>query len=395
MRRISIDKTEPGMALGKTIYTDSFDVLLNRGVVLTKDYIVRLKTRGYTTIYVEDAETADVIIKDPISDKIRIMATKDVLKVFKVTQACLVKIEAHTADAILKSINTPKFKKSFQQNPLLAHLCNNIGNFLEGIMSQDVLSGLNSIKSFDNYTYEHSVDTAVISTIIAKKLLLNQDKLKQVAVGEFLHDIGKIFIDEKIINKPGKLTPEEFEQVKLHPVYGYELLKDVEQIGSVAAHIPYQHHERQDGRGYPRGLRGDNKLDTGSLKFQEGDRLIMLAEIAAIADFYDACTSDRPYRKGLPPDLVYELIKTGSGVQFNKELVDCFLSVVPKYPVGYELRVKSGEYKDYTGIVASVNPQRLSSPKILLLNDDQKKKIKPIEIDLGSYTRHIEVECFS
>ena len=199
-------------------------------------------------------------------------------------------------------------------------------------MSQDVLSGLNSIKSFDNYTYEHSVDTAVISTIIAKKLMLNQEKLKQVAVGEFLHDIGKIFIDEKIINKPGKLTPEEFEMVKLHPVYGYELLKDVEQIGSVAAHIPFQHHERQDGRGYPRGLRGNNKLDMGSLKFQEGDRLIMLAEIAAIADFYDACISDRPYRKGLSPDLVYELIKTGSGVQFNKELVDCFISVVPKYP---------------------------------------------------------------
>ncbi|MEK7732914.1 MAG: hypothetical protein AAB318_01755, partial [Planctomycetota bacterium] len=150
-----------------------------------------------------------------------------------------------------------------------------------------------------------------------------------------------------------------------------------------------------DGRGYPRGLKGTNKLDMGSLKFQEGDRLIMLAEIAAIADFYDACISDRPYRKGLSPDLVYELIKTGSGVQFNKELVDCFISVVPKYPVGYEMRVKSGEYKDYTGIVASVNPQRLSSPKILLLNDAQKKKIKPIEIDLGSYTRHIEIECFS
>ncbi|MEK6729688.1 MAG: HD-GYP domain-containing protein [Planctomycetota bacterium] len=395
MRRISIDKTEPGVVLGKTIYTDSFDVLLNKGVVLTTDYIIRLKARGYTTIYVDDAETADVVIKDPISDKIRTMATKDIHKVYKITQASMVKIEADTADAVIKSINTPKFKKAFQHNPILTHLCNNLNHFLEGIMSQDVLSGLNSIKSFDNYTYEHSVDTAVISTIIAKKLMLSQDKLKQVAVGEFLHDIGKIFIDEKIINKPGKLTPEEFETVKLHPVYGYELLKDVERIGSVAAHIPYQHHERQDGRGYPRGLKGTNKLDMGSLKFQEGDRLIMLAEIAAIADFYDACISDRPYRKGLSPDLVYELIKTGSGVQFNKELVDCFLSVVPKYPVGYEMRVKSGEYKDYTGIVASVNPQRLSSPKILLLNDDQKKKIKPIEIDLGSYTRHIEIECFS
>ena len=393
MRRISIDKTEPGMVLGKTIYSDNFDILLNKGVVLTKDYIIRLKTRGYTTIYIDDAETADVVIKDPISDKIRTMATKDILKTYKVTQSSIVKIEAETSDAVIKSINTPKFKKSFQQNPALTHLCDNINRFLEDIMSQDVLSGLNSIKSFDNYTYEHSVDTAVISTIIAKKLLLNQEKLKQVAIGEFLHDIGKIFINEKIINKPGKLTPEEFETVKMHPVYGYELLKDVDQIGSVAAHIPYQHHERQDGRGYPRGLRGSNKLDMGSLKFYEGDRLIMLAEIAAIADFYDACVSDRPYRKGLPPDLVHELIKTGSGVQFNKELVDCFLNVVPKYPVGYEIRVKCGEYKDFTGVVASLNPHQLSTPKILLLNDNQKKKIKPIEIDLSAFSGFIEIEC--
>ena len=163
--------------------------------------------------------------------------------------------------------------------------------------------------------------------------------MKQLAIGEFLHDIGKIFIDEKIINKPGKLTPEEYEKMKMHPVYGYELLKDVDKTEGVASHIPFQHHERQDGRGYPRGLRGSNKIDMGSLtgllKFHEGDKLIILAEIAAIADFYDACISDRPYRRGLPPDLVFELIKSGSGSQFNKELVDCFL-VVPKYPVGYE-----------------------------------------------------------
>ena len=395
MRIISIDKIVPGMILGKTIYSAGTNVLLHRGVALTNNYIVKLKARGHTAICIDDVETADIVIKDPISDKIRAMATKDILKVYKVTQTSMVRIEADTTDAIIKSINSPKFKKSFQQNPLLAHLCDNINYFLADIMNHDVLSGLHSIKSFDNYTYEHSVDTAVISTIIAKHLLLSHEKLKQIAVGGFLHDIGKIFIDEKIINKPLKLTPEEFEMAKLHPVYGYELLKDVHQIGSIPSHIAYQHHEKQNGRGYPRGLRGNNKLDTGSLKYQEDDRLIMLAEIAAIADFYDACISNRPYRKGLSPDLVYDLIKFGSGSQFNKELVDCFLSVVPKYPVGYEVRVIYGEYQGYTGVVALVNHQQLSSPKILLLNDNRKKKIKPIELDLSSSPRRIEIECFS
>ncbi len=397
MRRLPIDKVEPGMVLGKSIYRDNYDILLNRGVTLTSDYITRLKARGHTTVYVTDAETADVIIPDPISDKIRAMATKDIQKAYKFTQSILVKIEADTSEAIIKSINSPKFKKSFLQNPVLTQLCENVDRFLEDVMSQNVLSGLNSIKSFDNYTYEHSIDTAVISTIIAKKLLLNQEKLKQLAIGEFLHDIGKIFIDEKIINKPGKLTPEEYEKMKMHPVYGYELLKDVDKTEGVASHIPFQHHERQDGRGYPRGLRGSNKIDMGSLtgllKFHEGDKLIILAEIAAIADFYDACISDRPYRRGLPPDLVLELIKTGSGSQFNKELVDCFLKVVPKYPVGYEIKVKCGEYTGFTGVVASFNPHQLSHPKILLLNDNQTNKIKSIEIDLSTYSGFIEIDC--
>lgn len=387
------------MVLGKSIYSDNYDILMNRGIPLTIDYIARLKSRGHTTVYVTDAETADIIIKNPISDKIRAIATKDIQKMYRTTQMSLGKIGNATSADIIKNINLSKFKKSFQQNPDLTHLCESVDRFLEDITPQTVLSGVNAIKRFDYYAYEHSVDTAVISVLIAKKLSLAQDKLKQLVAGEFLHDIGKVCIDEKTANQPGKLSPEEYEKIKMHPVYGYEILKDVDKIEGVAAHISFQHHERQDGMGYPRGLRGSNKIDmgslTGELKFTTSDKLVILAEIAAIADFYDACISDRPYRTGLSPDLVYELIKAGSGWQFNKELVDCFLSVVPKYPVGYEIRVTSGEYKDFTGVVATLNPFKLSAPKILLLNDNQKNKIKQIEIDLYSYRGLIDIECIN
>ena len=387
------------MVLGKSIYSDNYDILMNRGTPLTIDYITRLKARGHTTVYVTDAETADIVIRNPISDKIHAMATKDVQKMYRTTQLSLAKMENDTSSAIIKSINSPKFKKSFQQNLFLTHLCENANRFVEDVMNQSVLVGINAIKSFDNYTYEHSVDTAAISVLIAKRLSLGQDKLKQLVTGEFLQDIGKVFIDEKIANKPGRLSPEEYEKIKLHPVFGYEILKDVDKIEGVAAHISFQHHERQDGMGYPRGLRGSNKIDmgslTGELKFTTSDKLVILAEIAAIADFYDACISDRPYRTGLSPDLVYELIKAGSGWQFNKELVDCFLTVVPKYPVGYEIRVTCGEYKEFTGVVAILNTSKLSAPKILLLNDNQKNKIKPIEIDLYSYRGLIDIECIN
>ena len=392
MRRMHIENVTPGMMLGKAVYGDNYEVLLNRGVALIESHINGLKKRGFIKVYIDDEETADVVIKDPISDKIRIMATKDIHKTYKLTQSAIVNIEADTAESIIKSINTPKIKNAFQESQPFKQMCKDINSFVDELMNEDVLSGLNSIKSFDNYTFEHSVDTAVLSIIIAKRLFLDKDKLRQIAIGEFLHDIGKIFIDEKIINKPGKLTEEEYEKVKQHTTYGYELLKDIDNIGEASKHIPYQHHERQDGKGYPRGLKGSNKIDIGGIGYTEQDKMIMIAEIAAIADFYDACISDRPYRKGLLPDFVYELIKEGSGTQFNRELVDCFLSIMPKYPVGSEVRIKNGINKDFTGVVMSLNILQLSRPKVKLLRDAKKNKIAPFEFDLSSNSS-IDMEC--
>ena len=394
MRRINIDRVKPGMVLGKTIYGYNYEMLLNKGVVITENYITQLKNKGFFKIYIDDEETADVVIEDPISDKIRIMATKDVLKTYTVTQASLEHIEADTTEAIIKSINTPKIKRPFQESPAFKQLCIDLNAFVDELINQDILSGLNSIKSFDNYTYEHSIDTAVIALIIGKRLSLNREKLRQIAMGEFLHDIGKIFIDEKIINKPGKLTTEEYEQVKLHTTYGYELLKDIENIEAASAHIAYQHHERQDGKGYPRGLRGNNKLDRGIITYSDHGKMIMIAEIAAIADFYDACISDRPYRKGLPPDLVYDMVKDGAETQFNRELIDRFLNSIPKYPVGFDVRIKTGKHKDFVGVVLSLNLYELSKPKVKILYDDKKNKIAPFEMDLStSNNANIEMEC--
>jgi len=392
MRRISINHAQPGMVLGKTIHGYNYEVLLSKGVILTEDYINKLKRKGFIKIYIDDEETAEIVINDPISDKIRVMATNDILKTYKVTETLLVNIAVDSAKSIIESINAPKFKATFQESPAFQQLCKDINSFIDELMNQEVLSGLNSIKSFDNYTYEHSIDTAILSLIIAKKLTLDREKLRQIAIGVFLHDIGKIFIDEKIINKPDKLTADEYERVKQHTTYGYELLKGVENIGIAATHIPYQHHERQDGKGYPRGLIGSNKLSFGAIAYTDKDKMVMIAEVAALADFYDACISDRPYRPGLPPDLVYELIKDGAGSQFNKELIERFMSVVPKYPIGSEVRVKNGKYKDFTGVVLSLNTQQLSKPKVKLLCDTKKNKIDPVEVDLSSHDS-CDIEC--
>src|SRR3972149_5739972 len=339
MRRINIDRVKPGMVLGKTIYGYNYEMLLNKGVIITENHIIQLKNKGFFKIYIDDEETADVVIEDPISDKIRIMATKDVLKTYTVTQASLEHIEADTTEAIIKSINTPKIKRPFQESPAFKQLCIDLNAFVDELINQDILSGLNSIKSFDNYTYEHSIDTAVIALIIGKRLSLNSEKLRQIAMGEFLHDIEK--------------------------------------IEAASAHIAYQHHERQDGKGYPRGLRGNNKLDRGIITYSDHGKMIMIAEIAAIADFYDACISDRPYRKGLPPDLVYDMFTDRGEARFNRELIDRFLNSIPKYPVGFDVRIKTGKHKDFVGVVLSLNLYELSKPKVKILYDAKTNNIAP------------------
>jgi HD-GYP domain-containing protein (c-di-GMP phosphodiesterase class II) len=384
---------KPGMILGKTIFGKNYEVLLKKGVVLTKGYIDLLTRRGYMSLYIEDEDTRDIDIKDPVSEKTRVTTTQDIIRTFQVVDSAVEKKKGDAFESIIDRINNEEIRESFRESYEFKHLCYNMRFFLEEIMTQDILSGLNTIKTHDNYTYEHSIDTAIISLVIAKRLCLTKKRLEQIAVGEFLHDIGKIFIEKSILNKPGELTEEEYNAVKLHPVYGYELLKESDKVGYVSAHIAYQHHERQDGMGYPRGLKGNNKIDHEDIVFTGEDKLILPAEIAAISDFYDACISDRPFRPALPHDLVYELIRDGARTQFNEELVNCFLEVTPKYLLGSEIRIKNGKCKDFTGYVVSLNRDHLNKPRVKLLFNDKKNKISPIEIDLSTEKDAIDMQC--
>lgn len=394
MTRKQIHEVKPGMVLGKTIYGENYEVLLKKGVTLTIDHIRRLEKRGYMSIYVEEDETEDIYREGIVPDEKRIEAIKTVIRTCNIAKSSVGEIKNTAYESIIEHLNKEEIRKSFQESCEFKMLQDDIKSLLDKIMTQDVLLCLDVIKSHNNYTYEHSVDTGIIALVISKKLFLSRKRLEQIAIGTFLHDIGMTFIDKKILNKPDKLTEEEYRAVQHHPVYGYELLRENETIEFASSHIAYQHHERQDGTGYPRGLKGTNKLDYGDITYEPGEKLIMPAEIASIADFYDACVSDRPFRSALPHDLVYDLIKDGAGSQFNRELVRCFLEITPKYPIGSKVKIKNGNYEGFTGYVISIsNREQLCKPKIRLLYDNKKNKIAPLEIDLSIEKHLIDLQC--
>ncbi|MGO0063575.1 HD-GYP domain-containing protein [Brevibacillus fluminis] len=174
-----------------------------------------------------------------------------------------------------------------------------------------------SVDARDPYTHGHSHRVASFGREIAKELHASQRFVDDVYFGGILHDIGKIGIEDYILKKEGKLTDEEYERIKEHPVIGYQILK---QSGVFEELLPAirSHHERIDGKGYPDGLKGE--------------QIPLIARILAVADAFDAMVSDRPYRKGMPVDEALNRIDAGAGTQFDVELARVFVQYIKKLP---------------------------------------------------------------
>ena len=219
---------------------------------------------------------------------------------------------------------------------------------------------------------------AIMALLLGRKIGWEKDRLRSFGVGCLLHDVGKIFVENEVLNKPGRLDEDEFERIKAHPTMGYELIKTIAPaLGYLVPHVAFQHHERQDGSGYPRGLTGDNKLGR-----RRPNVIHDFGSVAAVADIYDAMSSDRPYRAGWPPDRVVGMIRELAGAHVNSRVVEIFLRTVAPYPIGTCIQVLNGEYEGYEGVVADVDERVLDRPKIRLLFDSAGDRMDAVEIDL-------------
>lgn len=182
------------------------------------------------------------------------------------------------------------------------------------ILTDDLtLHYLLNITSHDFYTYTHSVSVGVLGVALAKSMFRNSDAhdMHALGVGFFLHDVGKVGIDQAIIMKPGRLTAGEMEEMRRHPLLGYKLLQEARQLTEESKTIVLQHHERTDGTGYPRRLRGEN--------------IHIYGKICSIADVYEALTSDRPYRQKLSPFVALKIMQDEMGHHFQKDLLEKFI----------------------------------------------------------------------
>lgn len=327
-----------GMIIGKDLFGKDGVLLLREGQPLTKLNITRVGLLGYQGIYIIDDISRNIEIQSVIDDELRQKTINAIKNMF-----------IHS-NSNLRSSSTDS--KNIEHAKRIA-----IDIVEEIINNKTLMVNMIDLKVFHDYTYSHSVNVAVLSIVMGVALSIDRQQLYKLCLGALFHDIGKMFIPKDIIDKNGKLCDEEFDYIKKHSELGYNYLKEKWDIPIKSYLAVLYHHERYNGSGYP----------YGRIK----DAITLFGRIVAIADVYDALTSERPYRKAMFPSDAVEYIMGGSGTHFDPEIVKVFVRKVAPFPIGTCVLLSNG----VKGIVIENYEDFCTRPKVRIMdkNSDEER----------------------
>lgn len=340
---IKIEDLKPGMQLKTDLVSEKGELFLSEGTVLTEREVERVieLSLAYVNV-IKNEDEVEEIISEIIDEE-----------------------EDEQEGKILYKLEEGKFKKTYNnsystvkdlfegirlgKNVDLDDVKKPVETLLSLLMeSYSVIPKLLRLQEKDDYTYRHSLNVSLLSTMIGKWLNMSDEDLRSLAYAGMFHDLGKCKIPRKIINKPGTLSSQEWEKMKYHPVYGYDILKSTSEFNKDMLKGILMHHERMDGSGYPFGYKGDD--------------IHIYAKIVAVADMYDAMTSNRVYQEKASPFKVVEVIAQESFSKLDPKISRVFMERMSRYFVGS--RVKLSDYR--VGQVVYVYPNLPLKPVIMV-----------------------------
>ncbi len=324
LKRFAISDVKPGMEIGADVFKTDGKILLTAGTVLTTSLINRLVSWGINSIEISEQTDGEIFtITPPVIDE-----------KFYGTYCEAVDIIKSTFDAVRF------FKKiPFENMQKLTDRC------LESLIHiPGAIKYLNLERCRDEYTFHHSVNVAIISGILGKWMGCDGEELQQLLLAGLLHDIGKTQIPQEILNHPGELTPKQMEVIKLHTVHGYQMLSEIPNLPKSICYGALQHHERYDGSGYPSRVKED--------------KIHPFAKIIAIADIYDAMTSDRVYRGKATPFTVAETLKRDMFDKLDPSVCNLFLENLSNCLLGDVVELQDGREAQivHLGSILSTKP---------------------------------------
>lgn len=333
----------PDMIIDQAIIDRAGRVLIARGTHMNEYLIDSLKKMGVPGIYIREGKEEEKKEQQAVSQ-----AVQKKIEKLKVEDRARVKLQESVKQRVAEGI---QYLYNDTESENFTDATKSITDDLMKAISDNeaIAVDISALKISDEYTFKHSVDVATMSMIVAKRHGLNDQQVYEIGISGLLHDIGKSKIPNEVLNKAGKLTDQEFSLMKKHSLLGYDILKGKDNLPVPVKMGVLQHHEKNNGMGYPLGV--------------TEDKISLYAKIISIADIYDALVTERPYKKAFSPRDAVEMIMAMTE-ELDINVMRSFLESVILYPVGSDVELSTGEMAR----VIENSPQYVLRPKVIGLS---------------------------
>jgi response regulator RpfG family c-di-GMP phosphodiesterase len=367
---------------------------LQQDIVCRNDTCGGLKDLGFSSVLVEVVGTEGIIPETVISLHIQREMS---LSVNKTSQDIAQALPVHEqgARSIQKMIR--ENKQHLNRFIMSSGISHALEKFIDEILGQPaVVLNMSELGKSTGDLFTHAINVTIIALCLGKKFRFSNEEMKQLGVGAINYDLGMLAVPKDIIEKKENLTDEEDAMLRQHTVFGYLMLSQNPAIPPTSAAVALQHHEMQDGSGYPRRILGENRPPLKD--FSRKKVIHRFAEIVAVADTYEMMTSGRMHytTPHAAQDAMRKVIEMGT-TKLNAEVVKTLVSIVPLYPTGARIRVVNApvpQLVGYLGVVAKNDPEHLDQPALVLYESKNHQRVTPILIDTGKH-KGIQFELLS